>query len=120
MKKTMIICLAILTMACNKKDSANKDYTVSFYAYSKNVPFAVKYHDADMNWSTDSVYSHTFSKSLTSNKKSQMYVLHGMNGKKIVNDSIYVRINLDSQESHDSFKFSNVSADITVQLTSPN
>lgn len=118
MKKTLAVCLVILMIACKKKEEATPAYTVSYYAYSKTIPFAVKYHDDAMVWSTDSVYTHTFSKSMNSTKSGQMYVLHGMNKKKVANDSIYVKMTIGDMEAHDFVKFSNSNADIQIQLTS--
>jgi hypothetical protein len=111
--------VTIATIGCKKKEDLKPNYTVSYYAYSKNVPFAVQYHDDQMNWSTDSIYSNMFTKEMTSNVGGMMYVLTAKNGKKITNDSIYVRMTIGDQKSENSKRFSNTNASISTQLTSP-
>lgn len=119
MKKSIFLALVVLTMACKKNTSTTSEYTVTLAAYGKALPYAVYFNDADMNWTTDSSYTNNYSKSFKATKTGQMYVLHGKNGKKTANDSIYVKMTLGTQEAHDSRKFSNSWADISVQLTSP-
>lgn len=120
MKKSIIFAFVVLTMACSKKETKPVEYTVTIQAYGKTLPYAVYFNDEGMNWTTDSSYTNNYTKSFKGTKTGHMYVAHGKNGKKSLNDSIYVKMTIGSQTASNSRKFSNVWADISVQLTSPN
>lgn len=122
MKKITMICLVVLTMACKKKEK-DPEYTVTFTSYSKGYPYLIKYMDENREWFVDSIRTNNYTKTITQSKRGFQFDFIIENGKQIMNDSLYAKIQIGADYKEDGYKFTNTNlnanASVDVQLTSP-
>lgn len=110
-----IACLLLL-VACRKEK--DPEFTVQFYAYSKNVPYTIQYVDQDQNLHKETINVNAYSHSFQQTRKYFAYQLTAKNLSLQTGDSLYVRVSIGSVTDSDSRK-ANAWIDLSASVTSP-